>query len=94
MIFHASLNPSSTGGIVNAVTNQIITQEQFSTVFNRKMGSLYNIPLPEYLLKFIGEKSVLLLEGPKVITKELPNVIPDFKYYYTTIHEAIENIGH
>ena len=92
MMFHAALDPNSTGGIINGVAPQIITQEQFSIVFNRAIGTRFNIPVPGALLKLIGEKSTLLLEGPRVIPKEISNVIPSFQYKFKTIHSAMEDI--
>lgn len=92
MIFHAALDPDCTGGVVNAISPQVVSQEQFSKVFNRQNGTWINIPVPAFLLKLIGEKSFLLLDGANIEPKEHQNVLPSFSYSYPNLHDAIKLI--
>jgi len=91
MIFHAAMDPDAKGGTVNAVAPQRITQEQFSTLLNRATGTMINVPVPEFLLRPLGEKSALLLDGPNVTSTTVNEVLPSFEYYYPTLHKAFEN---
>jgi len=91
MLFHAALDYDAPGGIVNGVSPQIITQEQFSVVFNRACNTMADISIPASLLKLIGPKSGLLLEGAKVANKNLSKTLPSFEYEFPGIHSAIKS---
>ncbi|MFC0273828.1 TIGR01777 family oxidoreductase [Metabacillus herbersteinensis] len=78
-------------GPINATTPYPVSMKEFGQTIGQFLGRPHWIPAPAFALKaMLGEMSILVLEGQKVIpAKALEN---DFNFSYSHLDEALSNI--
>ncbi|WMT39935.1 DUF1731 domain-containing protein [Paenibacillus sp. D2_2] len=78
-------------GPVNAVSPNSVTNEQFGRTIGRVYHRPFWFPLPAFVLRAVlGEMSLLLLEGQRVIPQT--TISSGFTYIYPYLEEAILNL--
>lgn len=75
---------------MNAVAPESVTNEQFAKAFGAALGRPAILPTPSLMMKlaFGSERSVVILEGQKVIPKRTLEM--GFQFKYPTIKKALE----
>jgi len=78
-------------GPVNAVSPNPVTNEQFGRAIGRVHHRPFWFPLPAFVLRTVlGEMSLLLLEGQRVIPQTATS--SDFVYTYPHLEEALTDL--
>lgn len=78
-------------GVLNGVAPQLITQGQFADALEEASGR-WQLPAPEFLTKLMfGQRSVLLLDGPRVVAKPKTSST-GFTFKYPTIKSALHDL--
>ena len=80
MFYQAAFGPCN-GGVINGVHPHVPKQIEFAKAFASALYRPAWFPLPAFIVRLIfGERSQLILEGPKTVPEAYPQVIPDFQY--------------
>ncbi|MFV0388600.1 MAG: TIGR01777 family oxidoreductase [Pyrinomonadaceae bacterium] len=84
------INNDEINGVVNAVSPNPVTNQEFTAALGKVLNRPTVIPIPEFGIKFIfGEKGQkLLLDGARVLPKALEDA--GFEFEYPKIIEALE----
>lgn len=92
LITHAIEN-KKVEGVLNGVSPDIITNEQFSKAFAKALIRPAVIPLPEFAVNVIfgKERGVILTTGPKIHPKR--TLESGFEYQFPKIYEACKDVG-
>lgn len=78
-------------GAVNATAPQPVQNEKFGRSLADAIGRPHWLPLPAFMLKIaLGEMSMLLLEGQRVVPRKLLDI--GFSFRYETIDEALQQL--
>ncbi|WP_442598917.1 TIGR01777 family oxidoreductase [Neobacillus sp. D3-1R] len=78
-------------GPVNFISPQPVTMDQFGKELSKVLHRPHWIPTPEIALKLLlGEMSMLMLEGQKVLPQAL--LEHDFVFEYSTLDKALNNL--
>jgi len=86
IIEHESLT-----GPVNIVSPYPVTNSEFSSTLGKALKQPVFLTFPEKFLKLIyGERSIILLEGHKVLPGKLTQM--GFRYSYPTINNSLVNL--
>ncbi|XP_065204247.1 epimerase family protein SDR39U1 [Planococcus citri] len=87
MMLYAVKNEKVTG-VLNGVAPEIITNNQFTKAFGKALWRPTITPLPAFAVKLIfgQERSVMMLEGQKVIPKRVQEL--GFDYIHPSIDSA------
>lgn len=89
-LIHFSIFNDHVRGVLNAVAPESVTNEQFAKAFGAALGRPAILPTPSLMMKlaFGSERSVVILEGQKVIPKRTLEM--GFQFKYPTIKKALE----
>lgn len=89
-LIHFSIFNDHVRGVLNAVAPESVTNEQFAKAFGAALGRPAILPTPSLMMKlaFGSERSVVILEGQKVIPKRTLEM--GFQFKYPTIKEALK----
>ncbi|WP_214829014.1 TIGR01777 family oxidoreductase [Exiguobacterium algae] len=92
-LFVHLIETDSIEGPVNGTAPTPVTMDEFGKTLGKVMHRPHWIPAPSPLLKLaLGEKSVIVLEGAKVVpTKALNH---GFKFRYETLEPALKQLLH
>ncbi|WP_226671237.1 TIGR01777 family oxidoreductase [Metabacillus litoralis] len=85
------IKTNTISGPVNVTAPNPVRMNEFGQVIGQTLNRPHWLPAPAFALKtFLGEMSILILEGQKV----LPNKIQEqnFKFSYPQLDQALENI--
>jgi uncharacterized protein len=93
-LFLHGINNPSIKGAYNAVSGEIINNQQFSKALSKSLNRPYFLPnVPEFLLKtFLGERHLAITRGLKISNQKI--VDTGFKFEFNHIDEALQNINH
>ncbi|MBM6616468.1 TIGR01777 family oxidoreductase [Bacillus suaedaesalsae] len=90
MILFAITHDQITGPL-NVVSPSPVTMKEFGKSVGKVLRKPHWLPVPGFALKLLlGEMSILVLEGQKVLPKVAEQ--HGYKFIYSTIDEALENI--
>ncbi len=82
---------SNISGPVNAVTPHPVTMNQFGKTIGNVLHKPHWLPAPAFALKMVlGEMSLLILEGQKVLPKKA--LEDDFTFTYPQLDKALQDI--
>lgn len=82
---------SQLSGPVNATAPHPVTNDDFGRTLGRVMKRGHYFPVPSFVFKLLlGELSVLLLEGQRVLPRRAMEC--GFKFKYPNLQEALENL--
>jgi uncharacterized protein (TIGR01777 family) len=91
-IYEQAIFDSTMQGTFNAVSPDLITNEQFTKILGKILERPTILKQPEFLLKMLlGEASLLLTKGQKVIPKRIQTEIK-FSYRYRNLESALRNL--
>jgi uncharacterized protein (TIGR01777 family) len=86
-----ALKDNTISGPLNIVAPYPVTMDEFSDILSKVMRKSNIFRVPSFVLKlFLGEMSLLVIEGQKVIPK-IANE-KNFEYNYPTLIEALDQI--
>lgn len=86
LITHPEIN-----GIVHATAPTPVTMEQFGRTIGKVLRRPHWIPVPGFALKLLlGEMSMLVLEGQKVLPERIQKL--GYEFTFTNVEEALYNI--
>jgi uncharacterized protein len=78
-------------GPVNFISPNPVTMDEFGKALAKVLNRPHWVPTPEIALKILlGEMSLLMLEGQKVLPKKLLN--DDYKFHFPTLDSALKDI--
>jgi len=78
-------------GVMNVTAPNPVTMNEFGKTLSSIINRPHWLPTPAILLKImLGEMSILVLDGQKVIPEKALNY--GFKFKYSRLHEALVNI--
>lgn len=90
-MFVKIINDESLSGVFNATSEFSVTNLEFSNVLSRLLQRPSFVKVPTFALKTVlGERSVILLEGAKVIPKRFKDL--KFHYQYPTVEKALKEV--
>jgi uncharacterized protein len=82
---------SSISGPINVTAPNPMKMKEFGQTIGKVINRPHWLPVPDYALKILlGEMSMLIVEGQKVIPEKLKN--NGFNFIYKNLVDAIENI--
>ncbi|WP_020617712.1 TIGR01777 family oxidoreductase [Paenibacillus daejeonensis] len=85
------LDNDSVSGPINASSPDPVTNDQFGRAIGRAMGRPHWFPVPAVLMKtLLGELSVLLLEGQRVLPRKAQE--HGFEFRYATVDQAMKEL--
>ncbi len=85
------IDEKSISGAVNLTAPNPVTNTEFGRLIALVMGRPYWLPVPGFALKAIlGEMSVLVLEGQKVLPCKLEET--GFKFSFPNLKDALQNL--
>ena len=85
------LDNDSVSGPINASSPDPVTNDQFGRAIGRAMGRPHWFPVPALLMKtLLGELSVLLLEGQRVLPLKPQEY--GFEFRYATVDQAMKEL--
>lgn len=88
--YHCMMTPSIQGA-VNFTAPEPVTMGQFGQAIAAQMHRPHYFPVPGAVLKLaLGEMSLLLLEGQRVMPEKL--LANDYSFQYPTVAEAIKQL--
>ncbi|XP_062526832.1 epimerase family protein SDR39U1 isoform X1 [Bombyx mori] len=81
-------------GVLNGVSPNVITNEEFTKSFAKALGRPAFIPVPEAILNFAlhPERAMIMTKGQHVIPKRVLEY--GFKYRYENINDACKEFAH
>lgn len=78
-------------GPVNFTAPEPVSMEQFGKVLSRVLEKPHWLPVPSFMLKLLlGEMSLLVLKGQRVLPQKLES--SGFSFQYPTLSSALKNI--
>lgn len=78
-------------GAVNFTAPEPVSMEQFGKVLSRVLRKPHWLPVPSFMLKLLlGEMSLLVLKGQRVLPQKLES--SGFSFQYPTLSSALKNI--
>ncbi|MBT2681517.1 TIGR01777 family oxidoreductase [Bacillus sp. ISL-35] len=78
-------------GPVNFVAPSPVTMDQFGQILSKVLGRPHWLPVPSFALKIaMGDMSMLVLEGQKVVPAKL--LTSGFNFKYTDLEKALREI--
>ncbi|XP_061162347.1 epimerase family protein SDR39U1-like isoform X1 [Saccostrea echinata] len=88
-LIHFSIFNDHVRGILNAVAPDTVTNEQFSKAFGAALGRPAILPTPGFVMNLVfgSERSVVVLEGQKVIPKR--TLETGFQFRYPKVQDAL-----
>lgn len=92
-LFLFALTTDSVSGPVNITAPHPETMRRFGQTIGQVLHRPHWLPAPRFALELaLGEKSVIVLEGARVIPKKaLEN---GFKFRYAELKDALQNLEH
>jgi uncharacterized protein (TIGR01777 family) len=79
-------------GIYNGVSTEFVTNKDFTIKLSKAIGYMLIMPtIPRWVLKlFLGEMSILLLEGSRISNRKIKDI--GFVYQYDELEFALRNL--
>lgn len=91
-IFRNAIDNEKYSGVINAVSPNPVTMNEFSKTLGRVLNRPSVFPVPEFALKLIlGEAAIMVLGGQNVVPKKL--LENNFQYKYTKLEEALRALA-